>query len=92
MVTRNMSFEEILNEKPTLAELCKLVPISTKWYQMRIQLNLNVKKLNEVEEDSKNTTDKVSKMYELWLDTNPQATRRQIEDGCHRGDYSCSEL
>ena len=76
--SRDMSFEEILNEKPSLAELCEHIPITTKWYQMGIQLNLSVKKLNEIEEESKDTTDRMVKMYELWLDTNPQATRRQI--------------
>ena len=76
--SRDMSFEEILNENPSLAELCEHIPITTKWYQMGIQLNLSVKKLNEIEEESKDTTDRMVKMFELWLDTNPQATRRQI--------------
>ena len=78
MAATDVLYEEILNKKPTLEELCELVPISTKWYQMGILLKLNVKKLNEIEEESKKTTDKVLKMYELWLDTNPQATRQQI--------------
>ena len=78
MAGRDVLYEEILNEKPTLAELCELVPIGTKWRQMGIQLELNDRKLNEIEEESKNTADKVSKMYKLWLNTNLQATRRQI--------------
>ena len=80
-----MLYEEILNQRPTLEELCELVPISTKWHQMGILLKLNVKKLNEIEELPRSFTYKISKMYELWLDTNPQATRRQIVDTLKMG-------
>ena len=74
------SFDEILNGKPTLAELCKHVPISTNWYIMGTQLELDVKKLNEIEDLFKPAPYKVSKMYELWLDTKPHATRKQVLD------------
>ena len=80
MATGDSSFDEILNGKPTLAELCKHVPISTNWYIMGTQLELDVRKLNEIEDLPKPVPYKVSKMYELWLDTEPQATRRQIVD------------
>ena len=80
MATGDSSFDEILNGKPTLDELCKHVPISTDWYIMGTQLKLNVRKLNEIEDLPKPVPYKVSKMYELWLNTNPQATRRQILD------------
>ena len=43
MATGNLSLEEMLNERPSLAELCKYLPISTKWYQMGIQLELNTR-------------------------------------------------
>ena len=78
MAARDLLYEEILNKRPTLDELCELVPISTKWHQMGIQLKLKVRKLNEIEELQRSSTYKMSKMYELWLDVNPQATRRQI--------------
>ena len=78
MATGDSSFDEILNGKPTLAELCKHVPISTNWYIMGTQLELDVTKLNEIEDLPKPVSYKISKMYELWLNTNPQATRRQI--------------
>ena len=80
MATRDSSFDEILNGKPSLAELCADVPISTNWYIMGTQLKLDVRKLNEIEDLPKPVPYKVSKMYELWLDTKPQATRRQIVD------------
>ena len=48
MGTGDNSFDEILNGKPTLAELCKHVPISTNLYIMGTQLELDVRKLNEI--------------------------------------------
>ena len=80
MATKDMSLEEILNERPSLAELCEYVPISTKWYQMGIQLELNTRRLKEIEKLQIDVMDKMTKMYEVWLETNPQATRRQIVD------------
>ena len=74
----DISFGELLNKKPSLAELCEHVPISPKWYQMGIQLELDTRKLKEIELQGANVMDKMTKMYELWLETNPQATRRQI--------------
>ena len=80
MATGDSSFDEILNGRPTLAELCKHVPISTNWYIMGTQLELDVRKLNDIEDLPKPVPYKVSKMYELWLDTKPQATRKQVLD------------
>ena len=48
MATRNLSFEEILEEKPTLDELCEHIRIGSKWYQLGIQLKLNTKKLEDI--------------------------------------------
>ena len=78
MTTRDMSFEEILNDRPSLAELCEHVPVSPKWYQMGIQLELDTRKLKEIELQGANVMNKMTKMFQLWLETNPQATRRQI--------------
>ena len=80
MATGDSSFDEILNGKPTLTELCKDVPISTNWKMMGTLLELDVRKLNEIEHESKSVCNGVLKMYELWLNTKPQATRRQIVD------------
>ena len=79
MAARDMSFEEILNDRPSLAELCEHVPVSPKWYQMGIQLELDPRKLDGIDKlQGADVMDKMTKMYELWLDINPQATRRQI--------------
>ena len=80
MATRNLSFEEILEEKPTLDELCEHIRIGSKWYQLGIQLKLNAKKLEDIHKLPDNSTYKTTKMFELWLDTKLDATRRQLID------------
>ena len=80
MATRNLYFEEILEEKPTLDELCEHIRIGSKWYQLGIQLKLNAKKLEDIHKLPDDSTRKATKMFELWLNTKPDATRRQVVD------------
>ena len=80
MATRNLSFEEILEEKPTLDELCEHIRIGSKWYQLGIQLKLNAKKLEDIHKLPDDSKYKTTNMFELWLDTKPDATRRQVID------------
>ena len=84
MATRNQTFEEILEEKPTLDELCEHIRIGSKWYQLGIQLKLNAKKLEDIYKLPDDSTYKTTKMFELWLDTNPNATRRQVVDALRK--------
>ena len=84
MATRNLSFEEILEEKPTLDELCEHIRIGSKWYQLGIQLKLNAKKLEDIHKLLDDSTYKTTKMFELWLDTKPDATRRQVVDALRK--------
>ena len=84
MATRNLSFEEILEEKPTLDELCEHIRIGSKWYQLGIQLKLNAKKLEDIHKLPDDSTYKTTKMFELWLDTKPDATRRQVIDALRK--------
>ena len=80
MATGNQTFEEILEEKPTLDELCEHIRIGGKWYQLGIQLKLNAKKLEDIYKLPDDSIYKTTKMFELWLDTKPDATRRQVID------------
>ena len=80
MAVRNLSFEKLLEEKPTLDELRKHIRIGSKWYQLGIQLKLNAKKLEDIHKLPDDSTYKTTKMFELWLDTNLYATRRQVID------------
>ena len=80
MATRNLYFEEILEEKPTLDELCEHIRIGSKWYLLGIQLKLSAKKLEDIHKLPDDSTRKATKMFELWLNTKPDATRRQVVD------------
>ena len=72
--------ERITKEKPALHELCENICIVDKWYQLGIQLKLDHKKLKVIECLQGDDTYKTAKMFELWLDTNPHATRKQVID------------
>ena len=48
MAIRNLSFEEILQKKPTLDELCEHIRIGSKWYQLEVLLKLNDVKLDDI--------------------------------------------
>ena len=80
MAARKLSFEKLLEEKPSLDELCEHIRIGSKWYQLGIQLKLNAKKLEDIHKLPDDSTYKTTKMFELWLDTKPDATRRQVVD------------
>ena len=77
--------ENIFEEKPTLCELCEHIHIGSKWYQLGIMLKLDSKKLNDIQKLPEDSTHKTSKMFELWLDTNPHATRRQVIESLRKG-------
>ena len=79
MDARNLSFQKLLDEKPSLDELCEHIRIGGKWYQLGILLKLDPKKLrDDIQKLPEDFTYKTSRMFELWLDTNPDATRRQV--------------
>ena len=78
MAARVSTFEEILEEKPTLDELCEHIVIGIKWYQLGIQLKSDVTQLNVINEQNSDVTQKTAKMFQLWLSTNPLATRRHV--------------
>ena len=80
LMATDLSFEEILEEKPTVGELCRHVGIGPKWYELGLQLKLYPYKLEGIRVLYGDEIYKTAKMFELWLDTNPYATRRQIID------------
>ena len=73
-----MAARNILEETPTLDELCENVQITTKWYQFGVLLKLDAKKLSDIDQWTKDADLKAIKMFELWLNTSTNATRRQI--------------
>ena len=80
MATRNLSFEEILQKKPTIDELCEHIRIGSKWYQLGVLLKLNDLKLDDIHRLAEDSTYKTLKMFKLWLSTDPHATRKHVLD------------
>ena len=73
-------FVAFLNGKPTLNELFQHVSISTKWYQFGVVLEINSTKLDSIDKDYRDSNMKALKMFDLWLSSNPSASRKQIID------------
>ena len=72
-------FDNFLNDKPTLSELCEHVILGTDWYVFGVLLDLDNTKLNAIKEmNEESPYFRATKMFELWLDTNPNPTRKEI--------------
>ena len=78
MATRSRAFKNVIEEKPTLDELCEHVKLGTKWYQFGVLLKLDARSLNAIEEQNREVNLKVIKMFELWLNSSTNATRKQV--------------
>ena len=68
------SLDFLLDSVPPVHEVCEHVRV-TNWYQLGIQLLLDGVELEEIRKDA---ADKRDRMYQLWLRTQPDATRRQL--------------
>ena len=84
MASESMSFEVKIEEKPSLDELCEHVRVGTNWYKFGVLLKLDTTKLDAIEELNKDVDFKILKMFQLWLNTNPTATRKQIIDALRK--------
>ena len=71
---------QFLSKKPTLDELLKHVRVIKKWYKFGELLDLHTNELDAIEElyQDRDADFKTLKMFYLWLDTNPNATRREV--------------
>ena len=83
-----MAANYYLEQRPSVAELTEDVNVGTKWRQVGIQLNLDTKRLDAIEADYRDTDTKLSKMYEEWLSSTPNATRRQLLEVLRRSSIN----
>ena len=68
--------EQLLDEVPQLHEVCNYVR-TAHWYQLGVQLQLNTVDLGSISDSP--VTDKLSRMYDVWLNTKGNAaTRRSL--------------
>uniref|UniRef100_A0A1X7VRX2 NACHT domain-containing protein n=1 Tax=Amphimedon queenslandica TaxID=400682 RepID=A0A1X7VRX2_AMPQE len=70
--------ESLLDSRPSSPELMKQVCLESKWYDIGVMLDLNSEKLDAIRYSSVSERTKTSDMYRLWLESNPQATRREL--------------
>ena len=71
-------FDQFLNGKPTVHELYEHVRVGTNWHKLGVLLKLDIKKLNDIRSLNEDSDFKSLKMFELWLSSKPNATRREI--------------
>ena len=73
-------FQQFLDRRPSIDELMKHVRVSKKWYQFGVLLHLPSNELDAIEELNHDRDDdfKALKMFYLWLNTNPNPTRREV--------------
>ena len=71
-------FDQFLNGKPAVHELYEHVRVGTNWYKLGVLLKLDITKLNDIRSLNEDSDFKSLKMFELWLSSKPNATRREI--------------
>ena len=80
---KETSFNAFLSSTPTIKELTEHVNVATNWYLVGTMLELDQKRLKSIEAHTGPRTGhtdahKTIEMFNLWLDTTPRASRRQI--------------
>ena len=71
-------FDQFLKGKPSVHELYEHVRVGTNWHKLGVLLRLDITKLNEIRSLNEDSDFKSLKMFELWLSSKPNATRREI--------------
>lgn len=64
---QHASYEDFLETAPSLKELTEYIYVGTKWYTLGIILEVDQKKLQGIEELTRDDVYKTTKMFELWL-------------------------
>ena len=83
---------DVLRTKPSLAELYEHIRVGSEWHKFGVLLKLNISKLDAIEHENEDLEKKALKMFEMWLFTNPNATRRDIIEVLKMmGEYTIAE-
>ena len=80
------AFENFLKGKPTLHELCEHVRVDSIWYELGVVLKLDITKLEDISKLNKTLDVKAAKMFELWLNSSDNTTRREIIEALRKPD------
>ena len=68
--------EFLLNQAPSLFEVCEHAK-TADWYQLGIQLQLDSVDLENIRHLPE-TTEKLSRMYDIWLNKGESPTRQKL--------------
>ena len=85
-------FQQFLNKRPTLDELRKYVGVNEKWYKFGVLLYLPVIQLDDIAKLNVDADFKALKMFYLWLNNNPNATRKEIIEKLQKEDIGESDV
>ena len=85
-------FQRFLNRKPTISELFKHVRVGTKWHTFGGLLKLDIGDLDTIDDLDKACDYKTFRMFELWLNTYPNATRREVIQTLQKNDIGESAV
>lgn len=61
-----------------MEELTEHIDIGPNWTVVGTLLKLNQRRLDDINQQSSSSATKIIKMFELWLNTTPTASRRQV--------------
>lgn len=67
-----------MNRRPSLHELTTHVDVGVDWLRLGVQLELDRKNLQAIEQERRHSADELQQMYSLWLTSKPGATRQQL--------------
>ena len=71
--------DSLLDSPPSsVGELLREVKLVSKWYVIGTRLDLDTDDLDVIQISPVAEDVKASRMYKLWLDSKPYATRRQL--------------
>lgn len=69
-----------MSQTPKLDELTECIDLGDKWYMVGVLLQIDQRKLREIEDTELSDNDKAAKIYQLWLsvDKAKPVSRKQI--------------
>ena len=71
------SLSSVMNGKPDLKTVCAIVR-TDRWYQLGLQLEVDDKKLQEIDSERSDAQDKRTQMFRVWISSQPGASHNQL--------------
>ena len=75
---KETSFNTFLSSTPTIKELTEHVNVGTNLHTLGTMLDLDQRRLQEINGKAVPSTQKMIEIFNLWLTTTPTASRKQV--------------